>query len=140
MLDFGLTIESGRPLSCAETEHQATEERAENERAIALDNQRERALQEYIDKISELVLEKHLRESKVEEEVRTLARVRTLTALRGLDSPRKGSVLQFLHEAGLICVDQPIIPLKGADLSEADLKGVDLSEANLVGVCLRNAT
>ena len=60
------------------------------------DNQRETALQTYIDKMSELLLEKHLRTSQPEEEVRKIARVRTLTVLRGLDANRKGSVLQFL--------------------------------------------
>src|SRR5260370_9953393 len=67
------------------------------------DNQREALLQEYIDKISELLLKEHLGELKPEyEEVRKIARIRTLTVLRRLDAERKGSALQFLYEAGLI--------------------------------------
>src|SRR6266436_4435470 len=66
------------------------------------DNQREAALQAYIDKISELLLEKHLRESQPNDELRKIVRVRTMTVLRGLDSLRKGSVLQFLYESDLI--------------------------------------
>src|SRR6266516_3216176 len=37
------------------------------------DNQRETALQAYLDKMSELLLEKHLRTSQPEDEVRTIA-------------------------------------------------------------------
>ena len=59
------------------------------------DNQRETALQEYIDKMSELLLQKNLRESAEEDEVRKIARVRTLTILPRLDARRKGSVLHF---------------------------------------------
>jgi hypothetical protein len=49
-------------------------------------NQRETALQAYIDKMSELLLEKHLRESQPNDEVRKIARVRTLTILPRLDA------------------------------------------------------
>src|SRR6266566_1389790 len=52
------------------------------------DNQHETALQAYIDKMSELLLEKRLRESPPEAEVRTVARVRTITILSQLDARR----------------------------------------------------
>jgi hypothetical protein len=41
-------------------EQEATKQRAQSEREIAEDNQREEALQVYIDKISELILDKNL--------------------------------------------------------------------------------
>jgi uncharacterized protein YjbI with pentapeptide repeats len=105
-----------------QSEREAAEKRAEIEREIALDNQREAALQAYIDKIAELLLEKKLRESKSEEdEVRKIARVRTLTVLPHLDPKRKGSVLRFLIESNLIDNEKTII-----DLGEADLSGVHL--------------
>lgn len=44
-------------------EQETTRERDKTEHDIASDNQREMALQIFIDKISELLLEKHLRES-----------------------------------------------------------------------------
>jgi hypothetical protein len=47
--------------------------RNQTEREIAQDNQREAALQEYIDKMSELLLEKDLRKSGMDAEVRTIA-------------------------------------------------------------------
>jgi hypothetical protein len=85
------------------------------------DNQRETALQAYIDKMSELLLHEKLRESTEDDEVRNVARVRTLTVLRGLDPIRKASVLQFLYESGLIEKDKSIIDLSAADLSNANL-------------------
>src|SRR5216684_283543 len=133
--------------------------RNQTERDIALDNQHETALQDYIDKLSELLLHEKLRESAPEDEVRKIARVRTLTVLPRLDKERKRSVLQFLHESGLIDKDKRIIDLRGADLSganliaaylneadlsrailsEADLSGAYLDEANLGGAYLRGA-
>src|SRR5436309_15808405 len=53
-------------------------------------NQREAALQAYIDKISELLLHEKLRDSGEEDEVRNVARVRTLTVLLRLEAVRKG--------------------------------------------------
>jgi uncharacterized membrane protein len=123
----------------AQTEREAAEKSAQTERDIALDNQREVALQEYIDKMSELLLEKQLRVSEPEDEVRTIARVRTLTVLRGLDGVRKGNVLQFLHESGLLYKDKCIIDLQHADLSEANLKGANLKGASLYSIKLSKA-
>jgi hypothetical protein len=112
------------------------------EREIATDRQQEAALQVYLDRMTELLLEKDLRTTE-NEEVRSIARMRTLTVLRGLDGKRKGIVVIFLYEAGLLFV-KPVIALVGADLSGADLRGaflkrVDLEEANLIGAHLSRA-
>jgi Pentapeptide repeats (8 copies) len=108
------------------------------------DNQRESALQAYIDKMSELLLEKNLRDSTEEDEVRKIARVRTLTVLRRLDAERRGNVLQFLYESGLISKAKQIINLDrawlyGANLYRANLYKADLSGARLSGVNLYEA-
>jgi hypothetical protein len=95
------------------------------------DNQRETALQAYIDKMSDLLLHNKLRESGEKDEVRDIARIRILTVLRGLDAKRKGSIIQFLKEAGLINAEKPIVVLSFADLSFADLSSADLRRANL---------
>ncbi len=116
------------------------------------DNQRETALQAYIDKMSELLLKENLRESAEDSEVRQIARVRTITILRRLGADRKGSVLQFLHEAGLIGAKvkddyrvRSIISLYkanlcGANLGEAFLALADLSYTDLRGANLNQAT
>ena len=79
-------------------DERVTAQRDKTERDIAADNQREAALQAYLDKMSELLLEKKLRNSAEEDEVRKIARVRTLTLLPRLDAIRKRSILQFLYE------------------------------------------
>jgi uncharacterized protein YjbI with pentapeptide repeats len=103
------------------------------------DNQREARLQKYIDSMSELLLHEKLRDSAEEDEVRKIARVRTLTVLRGLDEERQGSVLRFLQEAGLIRKDQRSIDLTGASLDWASLVGFDLHDADLRGAYLWGA-
>src|SRR5579859_2460672 len=113
------------------------------------DNQRETALQAYIDKMSELLLDKKLRESDRDSEVRDIARIQMLTALKKLDGERKGSIIQFLDEARLINEQEPIVVLRRADLSGADLRrahlrrvnfgGADLSGADLSGAYLGGA-
>jgi uncharacterized protein YjbI with pentapeptide repeats len=111
-----------------------------NERDIARDNQQEATLQEYINKMSELLLERKLRESELGSEVRKIARVRTLTVLLRLNGSRKRSVLLFLYEAGLINKGGRIVDLTDADLSEADLREANLSGADLRGANLSRAT
>src|SRR2546429_5894918 len=112
-------------------ERKAADRHNRTEREIAQDNQHEAVLQEYIDKMSELLLHEKLRESQSEDEVRTIARVRTLTTLHRLDEVRKGSVLQFLLESKLIDRDKNIVDLDGANLHQANLRKATLRNANL---------
>jgi uncharacterized protein YjbI with pentapeptide repeats len=102
----------------------------------------EEALQAYLDQMSGLLLEKDLRASEEDSEVRTLARARTLTVLSRLDPSRKTAVMQFLVEAKLVQgveEREPIIKLLVADLSGAHLIAADLSGANLSGADLSGA-
>ena len=123
----------------SKNERNAADRRNQTEREIAQDNQRETALQEYIDKMSELLLHEQLRNSAEENEVRNIARVRTLTILRRLDPTRKASVLQFLHEAGLTNKNKCIVDLSKAQLAEANLRGANLRGADLHEVTLHEA-
>ncbi len=149
----------------AAAEREIEQQRAKAEQEIMSDNQREVALQAYIDKISELLLKEHLGEllpdGKADqkyrqqqngkfidelkpeyEAVRKIARVRTLTILPRLDGDRKSSVLQFLHESGLITMDdkgKSIIDLDDADFQEVSLWAPNLSNANLKKTNLRGA-
>ncbi len=107
--------------------------------AVSRDSQNETALQAYIDKMSELLLEKKLRESAEDDEVRKIARVRTLTVLSRLDVRRKKSVLQFLYESGLIDKNKCIVNLHDANLRGVFLYRANLNEANLGGVFLGEA-
>jgi hypothetical protein len=103
------------------------------------DNQRETALQAYINSMSELLLHEKLRKSGEDDEVRKIARVRTLTVLPRLDGRRKGSVLQFLYESGLLNKDKKVIDLTGANLTRAILGYTNLTGANLTGANLTGA-
>jgi uncharacterized protein YjbI with pentapeptide repeats len=119
-----------------------TQLRNQNERVIAIDNQCETALQAYLNRMSELLLEeKNSRVSAPDTEIWNVARALTLTLLRRLDAGRKGSVLQFLYESGLINKNagKSILDLNGADLSEADLSGAKLSCVILSGALLVEA-
>jgi uncharacterized protein YjbI with pentapeptide repeats len=124
-------------------------EQREKERA------QDTALQAYLDQMTQLLLHEKLRTSQPGDEVRSVARARTLTVLRVLDGARKATVLQFLYEARLIGgiekfepgkseTMDAIVDLAGADLREAHLEmtylgGVNLRMANLCGANLRKA-
>src|SRR5215216_1687881 len=77
--------------------------------------------------MSHLLLEKHLRSSKEDSVVRTLARARTATVLQRLDGPRNRNVIRFLNEAQLIGQGESSIHL----LAEADLQGAGLHRVDL---------
>lgn len=118
-------------------ENQLAEDRARLERNIARDRQQEAALQSYLDRMSDLLLKEKLLTTRTKE-VRNVARTRTLTVLRGLDEKRKGLVVLFLHEAGLLA-KKKVIDLSGADLSSANLNETELSGVNLSMTYLESA-
>src|SRR6266542_5485940 len=86
---------------------------------VAGDNENRRAsaaaLQTYLDRMENLVLERKLRENPPAE-VRADAVARTLTVLRQIDGEKKGVVLRFLYESHLVMhplvVNDPIVSLK----------------------------
>lgn len=125
-------------LTLNRNERKAADKHNQTEREIAQDNQREAALQAYINEMSELLLHDNLRKSKKSEkngEVSSIARVRTLRVLPRLDPHRKGNVLQFLYESSLINLDvnDGIVDLKDADLSGAILTYASLSDNYIPG-------
>jgi uncharacterized protein YjbI with pentapeptide repeats len=114
-------------------QEQIADERYKQEQRIASSRYQQETLKAYFDQMTQLLLEKNLRNSKPESEVRSIARARTLTALRELDETRKGLLLKFLHEAKLISQNKTVVSLSDADLSGADLTGANLSHADLTG-------
>lgn len=115
-----------------QNERELAEKRAEFDRKLADDRNQESILQSYLDHMTDLLLVSGLRESKEDDEIRSIARAKTITVLRILDPIRKGILLQFLRETGLI-EENPIVNIKWANLS-----GADLQKANLVSASLRN--
>ena len=104
-------------LANTRTERQIAQQRYEQDQQIALDKQHEDLLQAYLDRISELLLKDNLRTSS-DNEVRNVARVRTITVLTRLNARRIGFVFTYLREAGLMSTtsDSSVVSLKDADL------------------------
>jgi hypothetical protein len=119
-------------------EERTVAQREKTDREIAADNQREVALQAYIDKIGELLLREHLGELPGNPQVENIARARTVTVLRILDPDRRASLLQFLERAHIlrICIEGILIRI---DLHEANLVALDLSKFYFTGANLFNA-
>lgn len=114
------------------------------QQGIANEHHQEEALQEYYENISELMFDRKLRNSNPDDEVRSLARAKTLTLLRQLDDERQGLLVLFLKEAKLITlVNQKsqtgIISLSGANLEGADLNHMDLRDSSFWYSALTNA-
>jgi uncharacterized protein YjbI with pentapeptide repeats len=120
-------------------EQSQTEERTRAEQSQSEDRTRQERLNKYFDTMTDLLLESKLRTSERGSEVRTIARARTLTALRGLDKDRKGELLRFLDEAQLINNDGVIVPLFEANLQGANLFMAILQDDNLILASLKDA-
>src|SRR5258708_109550 len=122
-------------------EQAIAKQRAETEQDLSIDNQQEAALQGYLDRMSALLLEKNLRESKPGDEVRTVARVRTLAMLYQLNTRRINYMLAFLRESKLVTdnTSTSIITFSAADLSNANLQGVDFHDIDLSAANLGKA-
>ena len=108
----------------------------------ALDQQQQTTLETYLDHMSDLLLTDKLKESKPGAEARAVARARTLVALQNLNPVRKGILLRFLYEAGLI--ERPLagtfpLDLGDADLGNAFLERFELQSADLHRVNLSMA-
>jgi uncharacterized protein YjbI with pentapeptide repeats len=142
----------------------------ERELKIAEDNRQEEALQHYLDRVSNLLIEKNLpaitanvaRGKNTPEEKELLdvsldaIRTMTLTTLRRLNGDRKAIViLQFLTESGLmrrelssgsmrrllkISLADPSSPHSDGHLSGASLSGASLSSADLSNIDLSYVT
>jgi len=125
--------------SARKVELEIAKNRDEIERHGRKEQENETALQNYLDKMSQLILEQGLAKSLSENPIRDVARSRTLTVLRVLDGSRKGLLLRFLYEAELINKSSTLVDLRGADLSGANLHMVNLYNANLTEVVFTGA-
>jgi uncharacterized protein YjbI with pentapeptide repeats len=117
-------------------EQRLADKRIKNEREISLDRFQEETFRDFTEKLSDLMLNKNLRISKPDDEVRFVARAHTLTTFRTLDIGRKAQLIRYLYEANLINGETPPISLSGVDLQEIRLdylilKGINLKNVNL---------
>lgn len=122
-------------------ERETENKRAKLEHEIAKDRQQEAAFQSYIDRMSELLLEKKLLTTNAQE-VRDIARTLTLSVMRGLDKGRNKLIIQFLREAGLTTNKHSIFKdarIEDMDLTFLPLRGFNLQNTVLLGSKLNNA-
>jgi uncharacterized protein YjbI with pentapeptide repeats len=122
-------------------EREIAEKNREEDRRIAQDRRNQTSLEAYFDRMVELLIEYDLMDNKSEKHkmLSTIARTRTLAVLRSLDGRRKGQVIQFLHESGLIAPELVVVPLDEANLIQAYLPKASLSKTNLSGAILNEA-
>lgn len=121
---------------------------------VTTDRNRQDTLAKYLEQMTTLLIQEQLRSSPPNSEVRVVARARTLTALRELDGERKGQLILFLAEAGLISkkceilsvsgvqkqnCKPGIISLRGASLSRADVTGASVGRSKFTVVNLKGA-
>jgi uncharacterized protein YjbI with pentapeptide repeats len=116
-----------------------TRRNLEQQRELEDQRAHETALQNYIEAVGELLIEKPLREASPGDNLSRVVRAQTLSVLEGLDPDRKRTLLLFLHESGLIREDKRVVSLAAADLREANLREARLIEANLTGANLSGA-
>jgi uncharacterized protein YjbI with pentapeptide repeats len=130
--------------------------RSAQQRRTARDAERESTLRTYLAQMSDLMFGHQLLRSGLGADVREVARTATLTAVRRLDGPRRGLVVQFLGEARLlrtscaggVCSRRTYVSatlrvasadLRGANLAGAHLRRADLRETNLAGAQVSGA-
>lgn len=123
---------------------------SEGQTSIAQQRAEEEALQQYIDRISELALDGHF--SDRTPEAVAVGRAQTLAVLQIIDGGRAGRVLHFLDEIGLVQLlvtdiegldfegaELKGLSLSGVEMEDVDLSGADLEEADLAGADLEGA-
>src|SRR5215213_1007780 len=107
-------------------------QRLKNEQELEQQRAQDEVFQAYLDQLAEPLTSGQLHKSRRFDSVRVLARARTVGVLWKLDSNRKRSLMQFLHEAKLIRREEldrkgeeivnPVIGLSGADLGGGYLR------------------
>ncbi len=148
MADIRSQEDASRLEERAQQEAARDEARAKLERELEDDRLKESALQTYMDRMSDLVSDIARNSTSNSPTARQstdnsaiIIRARTLSLLTRLDGTRKGFVLSFLSEAGLIASEgeRPLVSLEAADLSNLVLTSGSYSKCDLSHCNLRHA-
>jgi uncharacterized protein YjbI with pentapeptide repeats len=122
--------------------------RNQREREEAVENQQaqDSALQAYLDQMSDLLVNQHLRSLPPGSDIHRLAEARTSEVLLGLDGERKRRPLKLVYGLGLIKnganpgdTDGILLDLQNLSLDHADLTELTLRKASLRSADLRGA-
>lgn len=112
------------------------------ERRIQEERTEDSVLQNYLDRVSELILNRGLMEEQysTSSPVHQVAQVRTVTALRQLGITRQNDVLQFLRDTGLCRTVLTDASLLDIDLQGAHLWNICFDRSGLIRACLAGAS
>lgn len=119
---------SNKQIKISTRQNEILEQREQAQRNInqqALLNEYQKDISKLAEQQQSLTKEEGFKDQK------TSARAKTLFTLKVLDGIRRGELIQYLADAQLIRVENPIIDLWRADLSDANLKTTDLRKTNL---------
>src|SRR4249920_425555 len=83
--------------SQTKSDNRREDRRIAADRVAAEEVSRDRTLDDYIQRLGDLMLSRRLKSSKQHDAVRSVARTVTLTTLRRLDGERKGELVRFLY-------------------------------------------
>jgi uncharacterized protein YjbI with pentapeptide repeats len=131
--------------SQASRDRSREDRRIREDRALAESARQDATLEAYFAQMTNLMLDRNLLRSRPPSEVQAIARTATLTAVRRLNGRRKGELIRFLAEAGLLSGGElsgnnpPPVDVSSGDLRAADLTNADLDGARLDGADLRGA-
>jgi uncharacterized protein YjbI with pentapeptide repeats len=107
--------------------------------AVAKAQQQEAILDDYLNRMTPLLINDNLGNARPTDLVCQIARDWTMATLLRLDPLHKAMVVQFLYQSNLIMRDNVRVSLSGADLSGIRLQGVNLQGADLSGINLSGA-
>jgi uncharacterized protein YjbI with pentapeptide repeats len=131
-----------------------TQDIEQSQRQLSDITQNRQSLENYLDSISDLLLEQKLLPAAADppgwsRQPIHAVRVKTLTTLRTLAGDQKGTVVRFLHESCLLkarrgpalldCQALPLISMAGADLRQVNLTHAWLPDISLAGAFLNGA-
>jgi uncharacterized protein YjbI with pentapeptide repeats len=105
--------------------------RTHEARELEAQRSHETALQNYLEQVGKLLIEKPVRKATPRDDLSTVVRAQTLAVLEGLDPDRKRILLQFLYESRLLDRANLVVSLDGANLGKANLREANLREVNL---------
>jgi uncharacterized protein YjbI with pentapeptide repeats len=121
-------------------EREIEEQRQNNQREVEEQRAQNAALQQYLDQVTQLLLDKkdsRLLKMELNEDVRAVILARTEAIRRSLDARNRRSLVDFLQALGLLNKLDPVVSLAGYDLRGVDWRRANLQEADLRRMDLR---
>ncbi|GCF07203.1 pentapeptide repeat-containing protein [Dictyobacter arantiisoli] len=115
----------------------ASQQEQATQRGIATEQQRETILQNYMNKMTDLMINNQLLKNHSRADSAKLAAdALTRETLSRLDADRKAILMRFLFQTRLISNDSDAIDLQDVDISQAHMGQIDIRDTTLTGANL----